>query len=239
MVRDYLRDETYFKKYLESENDSIDEFKDLLKVVIAERGIEDEGVQNGFISLNTYHFNKLNAMYSGGEPLENIRDFIPEVIDSMENAWNGGHYVQMLWLLSIGIMLEIDDSDFVRLEKLIKTYELEDALIDFLLSSRGLASNESNSPSPLLHEDPYQNLFNLIHLDDQKQQIQKLKEYLEIHWYDGHEDTGWHDSHNHWDAIYTGYWSYESGAVAKILGLDDSSLKDVPYYPYDMVHYKD
>ncbi|WP_424237132.1 PoNe immunity protein domain-containing protein [Bhargavaea ginsengi] len=24
----------------------------------------------------------------------------------------------------------------------------------------------------------------------------------------------------------------------KILGLDDSILKDVPYYPYDMVHYK-
>ncbi len=26
--------------------------------------------------------------------------------------------------------------------------------------------------------------------------------------------------------------------IVKILGLDDSSLKDVPYYPYDMVHYK-
>ena len=56
MVRDPLRDETYFKTYLESENDRIDEFKDLLKVVIDERGVEDEGVQNGFISLNTYHY---------------------------------------------------------------------------------------------------------------------------------------------------------------------------------------
>ena len=26
--------------------------------------------------------------------------------------------------------------------------------------------------------------------------------------------------------------------VAKILNLDDSSLKDVAYYPYDLVHYK-
>ena len=25
---------------------------------------------------------------------------------------------------------------------------------------------------------------------------------------------------------------------AKILNLDDSSLKDVAYYPYDLVHYK-
>ena len=26
--------------------------------------------------------------------------------------------------------------------------------------------------------------------------------------------------------------------IAKILNLDDSSLKDVAYYPYDLVHYK-
>ncbi|MDD7379168.1 MAG: DUF1911 domain-containing protein [Lachnospiraceae bacterium] len=37
---------------------------------------------------------------------------------------------------------------------------------------------------------------------------------------------------------YYGYWSFEAGAIAKILNLDDSSLKDVPYYPYDLVHYK-
>ncbi|WP_081773729.1 PoNe immunity protein domain-containing protein [Treponema sp. C6A8] len=29
------------------------------------------------------------------------------------------------------------------------------------------------------------------------------------------------------------------GTIAKILGIDDSKLKDVPYYPYDLVHYAD
>ena len=36
-----------------------------------------------------------------------------------------------------------------------------------------------------------------------------------------------------------GYWSFESGALVKILGLDDSSLKEVQYYPYDMVHWNE
>lgn len=36
---------------------------------------------------------------------------------------------------------------------------------------------------------------------------------------------------------YSGYWSYESGAIAKVLQLDDEVLKNVPYYPYDLVHY--
>ena len=30
----------------------------------------------------------------------------------------------------------------------------------------------------------------------------------------------------------------KQGAIAKILNLNDNSLKDVPYYLYDLVHYK-
>ena len=40
------------------------------------------------------------------------------------------------------------------------------------------------------------------------------------------------------EKLYYGYWSFEAGAIAKILNLDDSNLKNVPYYPYDLVHYK-
>ena len=29
---------------------------------------------------------------------------------------------------------------------------------------------------------------------------------------------------------------FESGAMVKVLGLDDSEWKDVPYYPYDLVY---
>jgi len=81
-------------------------------------------------------------------------------------------------------------------------------------------------------------LADLIDNRDKEEQIKKLKLYLEMYWYRGHRDSGWYDSHKHRDLIYSGYWSFESGAVAKILGLDDSNLKDVPYFPYDLVHYK-
>lgn len=40
------------------------------------------------------------------------------------------------------------------------------------------------------------------------------------------------------EKLYSGYWSFESGAVVKILGLDDNELEDVKYYPYDLVHFK-
>ncbi|KZE38937.1 hypothetical protein AV656_08540 [Bhargavaea cecembensis] len=236
MIRDPLKDKAYFGQYIKDENETIEAFKELLDIVISQRGLDDEGVRDGFKSLNFFHFNKLNAMYSGGTDLREIRDFIPVVIDWMEKGWTGGHYIQMLWILSISFMLEIDDDQFERIVKLVRRYRMEDVLIDFLLTSRNSAPQKSDSP--LLHEDPYRKLIDLIHLNDPEQQSQKLKEYLELHWYDGHKDTGWYDSHTNPDAIYSGYWSFESGAIVKILGLDDSSLKNVPYYPYDMVHFK-
>jgi len=34
------------------------------------------------------------------------------------------------------------------------------------------------------------------------------------------------------------FWSFDTAALAKILGLDDSALKDNNHYPYDLAHYK-
>ena len=33
-------------------------------------------------------------------------------------------------------------------------------------------------------------------------------------------------------------WSFEAGAIAKILNLDDECLKGAKYYPYDLAHFK-
>ena len=39
--------------------------------------------------------------------------------------------------------------------------------------------------------------------------------------------------------VFEAHKSFEAGAAVKILGIDDSGLKDIPYYPYDLVHYKE
>lgn len=65
-----------------------------------------------------------------------------------------------------------------------------------------------------------------------------MEKYLIEEWYAGHKDMGGYDCHKHHEKLYFGYWIFESGAIVKILELDDSILKNVPYYPYDMVHFK-
>ncbi len=42
----------------------------------------------------------------------------------------------------------------------------------------------------------------------------------------------------HKEPGYVGYWSFETAAIVKILGLDDTSLKGNNHYPYDLAHYK-
>ena len=64
---------------------------------------------------------------------------------------------------------------------------------------------------------------------------ESLQEYLSC-WY--REDCGCYEAHKSSQKIYYGYWSFEAGAVAKILNIDDTGMEQMPYYPYDLVHYK-
>ncbi|MDR3130935.1 MAG: DUF1911 domain-containing protein [Treponema sp.] len=62
----------------------------------------------------------------------------------------------------------------------------------------------------------------------------RLKKYLQKQWLPAN-DTG----QSRGKSYHCGYWSFESGAIVKILQLDDVIIKDLNYYPYDMVHWKE
>ena len=109
-----------------------------------------------------------------------------------------------------------------------------DFLVDFLIKSR---VENWKQHTDFKYPVPYKNLLDIV-VAAKNETLFKLRLYLQKQWYKGHLDTGWYDAHKAKWNIHTGYWSFESGALAKILGLDDSSLKDQQFYPYDMVHWK-
>lgn len=237
-MRDHLKDEAFFKEKLAFEDDSIREFEELVEKVVRERGEEDPGVQSGYVSLSGFYFNKLLSMYSAGASLEEIQEILPPLVHLMEKTWKPhaiksyDYYLETVSLLSIGIMLEIEEPLFSKVKRLAETYAGRDALVEFLLNTRKPRQTLS------LFGQPFRLLLPIIHEDYPDQQALQLKSYLENQWYKGHQHAWWYDTHLDEDLIYPGYWSFESGAIVKILGLDDSQLKDVPYYPYDMVHFK-
>ena len=76
----------------------------------------------------------------------------------------------------------------------------------------------------------------IVCVEDIEIQKHLLFSYLKK-WYNKHNECGWHDSHKSKQNLYYGYWSFEAGATAKILGIDDSDIRNCKYYPYDLVHY--
>jgi len=237
MVRDTLRNKRYFENYIKSEEKSIKKFKEVVKQAIEERGEEDRGVKTGYNYLFGLYINKIEALYSSGASLAKIKSLFPEVIDVAEKIWESeGNYVEMISLLSIGNMINVENKEMDRLKKLIIEDGVEDYLVDFLIHAYDPTWKIRTTSLNFGH--PYTLLYDIINADSKETSLSRLKEYLENEWYHGHDDMGWYDSHKKEDeAIYSGYWSFESGVIAKILDLDDSSLKDTPYYPFDMVHY--
>ena len=54
-------------------------------------------------------------------------------------------------------------------------------------------------------------------------------------WYLASRREPYHNRHK--SALFPGYWSLEAGAITFILGIDDSTYRDMPFYPKDLVDY--
>ena len=193
----------------------------------------DEVIANIKGTINVLTEEILVATYTAGYPLEDFKEEYINFVNSLLPVWqsNSG-YLQMVWVLSIGILLEINDEIFDQLVDLVKKDDPEDYLIDYLIQYRHpdwKIRINYNFPRP------YGFTRKIIEEENAEQALKLLKEYVTKKWYPGHRDTGWYDLHKENIDNYYGYWSFESGALCKLKGLDYRELEGIPYFPYDLV----
>ncbi|WP_239352087.1 PoNi-like cognate immunity protein [Snodgrassella communis] len=199
----------------------------------------NEIIKSTYKGIFNYQCDILIAKYSIGQPISSIMEEYKITVSCMEKGWKAiSGYISMVRMLSIGIMLEAEPDIFEKLKSLVERDHLNDYLVDFLLQN---STQWSKQTAKFEFPRPYKATQDIISLaqTDKTAALERLKKYLKKEWYRGHSDLGWHDGHKSKWNIHTGYWCFESGALVKILGLDDSTLKDQPYYPYDMVHWKE
>ena len=183
--------------------------------------------------ISIYQEKKMIATYTAGYPIEDFKEEYINFVNSLLPVWqsNSG-YLQMIRALSIGILLDIEEGIFDRLVDLVKKDDPEDYLIDYLIQSRHpkwTIRINYNFPRP------YGFTRKIIEEDNSNQALKLLKEYETKKWYPGHRDTSWYDLHKENIDNYYGYWSFESGALCKLKGLDYKELEGLPYFPYDLV----
>jgi hypothetical protein len=191
-----------------------------------------ESIKN---SMPDKYFKILLASYSLGRPISDFKNLYLESIPPLVKVWKKSNgYEKMLQMIAIGILLEVEDQVFRKLSDSVKKDNPQDFILDLLINYRD--SSWERSPD-VTWTKPYKILKDIVHIAelDKNKSLELLIKYLEKDWYRAIE-TKTHDSK--WN-IHYGYWSFESGALVKVLGLDDSSLKGQRYYPYELVHYKD
>lgn len=181
-----------------------------------------------------YKHDTMIAKYSQGINLEEIRVEYLSIVPLMVTNWKQSNgYVQMVEMLSIGLLLEIDQDVFIRLVELVQNDNPNDFLIDFLINTR---VKNWEQHTGFKFSNPYSKTKDIVNFAavNGDEGLDKLVKYLRKDWFRGIETKTHLSKFN----IHSGYWSFESGALAKILGLDDYNLRDQKYYPYDMVHWK-
>lgn len=250
-------DEEYFRKEIQKWSDSIqrtlfDFEKDL---IVPERiNTVKQFVIGDYLSI-------ILCKYSVGDPIDSFKRELLDAIDMVYISWDGcwkvkvtkrnqmivlnqygySAYNELLWMLSLGYLLEIPDEYIRKIVDVIDRDEVKDFLLEFLIRAK-------LPERPMIREESYQRFFGVpdsfksfrqaITEADKSKAEQLVKEFVTKEWYKWHKKFGWCHSKN---AIlsggyaYYGYWSWETAAIVKIMGLDDSSFKDCPYYPKDMI----
>ncbi|PLK50141.1 PoNe immunity protein domain-containing protein [Uliginosibacterium sp. TH139] len=204
-------------------------------------------------------YDLLSLRYTGGEPIELLREELEEVVLAYERygeqLWryrsnrnefvfdpqNIDEYCQLLQLVGLCFLLHRRD----LLKRISVLQDGEDGAnggADNLyeeLMSHGLGADSRYESDWISAAEPYQALSDALYSETNDEAIQHLHHFLQ-RWYKDLAGTAWHDSHKPDDAGrqggYYGYWSFEAGAAVLLLGIeDDSSLHQYLYYPKDLV----
>ncbi|PEP72053.1 hypothetical protein COM04_26845 [Bacillus wiedmannii] len=244
-MRDHLCIEEKCKRGIEYHKEFIEENREEIKSLEEDEknGIQRYPNDNKSIILENYlsnfihEMNDIRAMYSLGEDISKMEVYFYNAIDDLEHTGTSKvGYIYMLWIISLGILLETNKKNMERLKKIVDTKNMNDAVIDFLLCASDIGY--TNMTNRYYKENPYAKTREIIELaqTDKKEASKRLQTYMEKEWFKGHYDYEWKNAHK--EPGYVGYWSFETAALAKILELDDTCLKDNNHYPYDLAHYK-
>lgn len=239
-MRESLMSEEYFRKHIEFRNAAISKREDNLK----KDPDQYQKLKTVYYSLFLYGYELLIAKYSSGEDILNLKSDLEYVISVYEKYISEPDhnpadfeteledYEISLWLISIALMLGAETEKIIRLLKCIGN-EGKDALFEKLVRTRISGRKHTDY---LLYPRIYQSLFDAT-IASKEKQPELVKTFLS-RWYNHMKPCYWYDNHKGKDGGgFFGYWCWEAGAVTRLFRIDDSSYRNMQYYPKDMVDF--
>ncbi|MEI3790882.1 PoNe immunity protein domain-containing protein [Chryseobacterium sp. CCNWLW24] len=189
-MRTKLKSPEYFENYNTLNNEDIEFYEDGLK----SGATKEDRIPAVNRQIFTTSIHTVIAKYSAGAAIQEIQNDFLKVIDNLKAGWQSDtpniqfdDYILMLWMLSLGILLDISEDDYKKIITVLDDSNHKDYIYDIIISSKLSGRNiDSNIYYP--------NEFGVLKDLYDKKNIAALKDYLNDSWYKKMKPAYWYDN---------------------------------------------
>ena len=258
MGRDKIKNIRYFEEYINKKEESNCRIKSWF--INGEINPDRREIMLEKMFQNSIY--SLIAKYSAGYPIEELYTDYYDALGYMHQSWMvldnraylkdtkynhyfGSDYDLMLWMLSLGYLLDVEKQKYMLLLEILDRFSVKDLLYETIIKAK-------ISERPPITEESYKMIMDMPwayeslrhavkETDDEygKERSSALIEhFLNKEFYQRHKGFSFYDHHKSDNNIYYGYWSFESAAITDILSVDISPFENNKYFPKDAYFYK-
>ena len=215
MLRDKIQTKEYFQEAFEWYSQCLQE------------DIEDYEKEKPKDLMSHFRFMVINyedllrVGYSLGKDVQELFPYYQGILsDLKEVASEGVPFDLAVDIFALGVLYSGRKEEFLDdLKAIYEQMDHTDGLIEYYMV---YLFHDKIVPFHSILE--YQNM-----IEDTYESVAKAQGF----WYYSHSDAPWYN--NHTKDTYVGYWSFDTAATCKIKGIYDERLKDLEYFPYDLL----
>ena len=215
MIRDKIQTEEYFQEAFEWYS------KCFLEDIERFDKVKPENISSHFRFRVIDYEDLLRVGYSLGKDVRDLFPYYQGILSSLkEVASEGVPFDLAVDIFALGVLYSDRKEEFLDdLKAIYAQMDHTDGLIEYYMT---YLFHDIVVPFHSILE--YQNM-----IEDTYDSVAKAQGF----WYYSHSDAPWYN--NHTKDTYVGYWSFDTAATCKIKGIYDERLKELEYFPYDLL----
>ena len=217
MIRDKHKDHAYFEKRLNRLQER------LKRKVSKSKDITEDYLEVHYQFWVLFNEELVKLSYSIGASKEEIFPYYQGILSNLKLiASEGVPFDLAVNIFALGVLYSERKEEILDdLKAIYEQMNHIDGLIEYYMF---YLFHDKIVPFHSILE--YQNM-----IEDTYESVAKAQGF----WYYSHSDEPWYGTHNYDNRGYDGYWSFDTAATCKIKGIYDERLKDLEYFPYDLL----
>lgn len=215
MIRDKIQTKEYFQEAFEWYSES------LRKKLERFDKVKPDSLSDHFRFRVINYEDLLRVGYSLGKDVQELFPYYQGILSNLKEVTSEGvSFYRAVDVFALGVLYSERKEEFLDdLKAIYEQIDHTDGLIEYYMV---YLFHDKIVPFHSILE--YQNM-----IEDTYESVAKAQGF----WYYSHSDAPWYN--NHTKDTYKGYWSFDTAATCKIEGIYDEGLKDLEYFPYDLL----